>query len=147
VDEYDVIFYVGGHGPVIDLSTDKVNEKLLEDAWKEGKVVAAVCHGPAALVSAQTGHLLTKHSILKGKRVAGFSNLEEEQVGKTKDIPFLLEDRIRDLGGLYEKAEKPWEPHVVVDGNLITGQNPASARPLAQAIAQELARRRKPIPA
>lgn len=87
---------------------------LLLQAWKEGKVIAAVCHGPAALVSAQTGHLLTKHSILKGKRVTGFSNLEEEQVDKTKDIPFLLEDRIGDLGGLYEKAEKPWEVSLIV---------------------------------
>ncbi|KAF8326698.1 class I glutamine amidotransferase-like protein [Cantharellus anzutake] len=147
VTEYDVIFYVGGHGPVIDLSVDQDNQKLVEDAWHKGKIISAVCHGPAALVSAETRYILTKNSILKGKRVTGFSNVEEGLAGTTKTIPFLLEDRIKDLGGLYEKAEKPWDAHVVVDGNLITGQNPASARPLAQAIAQELAKRVKAVPA
>jgi len=138
IQDYDALFYVGGHGPVIDLPTDPTNIKLLEDAVHQKKLIAAVCHGPAALVGPQIKHLLHKHSIFHGKRFTGFSNVEEEQAGMVKEIPFLLEDRIIELGGKYEKAEKPWEAHVVVDGLLLTGQNPASARPLAQAVHKAL---------
>ncbi|KAF8310061.1 class I glutamine amidotransferase-like protein [Cantharellus anzutake] len=115
--------------------SSKANSLLPLTAWHKGKIISAVCHGPAALVSAETRHILTKNSILKGN------------VWSNENHPISTEDRIKDLGGLYEKAEKPWDAHVVVDGNLITGQNPASARPLAQAIAQELAKRVKAVPA
>ncbi|KAF9075894.1 ThiJ/PfpI [Rhodocollybia butyracea] len=125
---YDAVFYVGGHGPVIDLPTDPVNIKLASDFYNSGKITSAVCHGPAALVGATT---TDGKSIFAGKRVAGFSNTEEEQNGSVDHVPFLLEDRIVALGGNYLKADA-WQPKVVVDGHLITGQNPASARPLAE---------------
>lgn len=134
-DDYDAIFYVGGHGPVLDLAVDPVNIQLASKFYRVGKLVAAVCHGPAALVGATDE---SGESIFAGKPVTGFSNVEEEQVDKVKDIPFLLEDKISSLGGKYEKAAEPWEPRVVVTGNLITGQNPASAHPIAEAILQAL---------
>ncbi|TEB30212.1 class I glutamine amidotransferase-like protein [Coprinellus micaceus] len=129
--DYDAIFYVGGHGPVIDLSADELNAKLASDAWKEGKVVSAVCHGPAALVQAVDA---SGKSIFSGRNFTGFSNNEEEIVGMVQEIPFLLEDKIKALGGQYEKASDPWGPKVVVDGKLITGQNPASAACVGEAI-------------
>jgi len=135
--DYDAVFYVGGHGPMLDLSVDGDNAKLLEDFYKSNKIVAAVCHGPGALVKAK---LDNGDSILKGKNVTGFSNVEEEQVGKVKDIPFLLETRLKELGGKFTAAAEPWGTHVVVDngGKLITGQNPASAQLVGEKILEAL---------
>ncbi|KAI0677070.1 ThiJ/PfpI [Trametes maxima] len=135
VADYDAIFYVGGHGPVIDLATDPVNVKLASEFFRAGKVTSAVCHGPAALTGATDAD---GASIFKGRKATGFSDLEEEQVGKVKDVPFLLETRIKEIGGLYEKAAEPWGAHVVRDGNLITGQNPASAHGVGEAIDKAL---------
>jgi len=134
--QYDAVFYVGGHGPVLDLATDPVNIKLASEFWRSGKITSAVCHGPAALVAATDA---SGKSIFAGKTATGFSNTEEEQVDKVKDIPFLLEDRIKSLGGKYEKAAEPWGVKVVVDGKLITGQNPASAKGVGEAIHKALA--------
>ncbi|KAG2348836.1 class I glutamine amidotransferase-like protein [Suillus weaverae] len=134
-DDYDAIFYVGGHGPVLDLAVDPVNIQLASKFYRAGKLVAAVCHGPAALVGVTDEF---GKSIFAGKPVTGFSNVEEEQVNKVKDVPFLLEDKISSLGGKYEKAAEPWGPKVVVAGNLITGQNPASGHPIGEAILQAL---------
>ncbi|EIN07488.1 class I glutamine amidotransferase-like protein [Punctularia strigosozonata HHB-11173 SS5] len=136
VDDYDAIFYVGGHGPVIDLASDETNAKLASQFFRAGKITSAVCHGPAALAGATDA---SGKSIFDRKAFTGFSNVEEEQAGKVKDVPFLLEDKLTTLGGKYEKADKPWGPHVVVSGNLYTGQNPASAKPLAEAILKALA--------
>ncbi|KAJ7498977.1 ThiJ/PfpI [Mycena latifolia] len=137
--DYDAIFYVGGHGPVIDLAVDPVNIKLASEAsrsfYQAGKITSAVCHGPAALVGVTDAQ---GKSIFAGKSATGFSNVEEVQVDKVKDIPFLLEDKIVSLGGKYEKAAEPWGVKVVVDGNLYTGQNPASAGALGQAILKAL---------
>ncbi|KAJ7937104.1 ThiJ/PfpI [Mycena leptocephala] len=133
--DYDVIFYVGGHGPVIDLAVDPVNIKLASEFYQAGKITAAVCHGPAALVGVTDAE---GKSIFAGKAATGFTNAEEIQVDKVKDIPFLLEDKIISLGGKFEKADEPWGPKVVVDGNLYTGQNPASAGPIGQAILKAL---------
>ncbi|KAH9853675.1 class I glutamine amidotransferase-like protein [Lenzites betulinus] len=133
--DYDAVFYVGGHGPVMDLASDPVNIKLASDFFRAGKITSAVCHGPAAIVGATDAE---GKSIFKGRKATGFSDLEEEQIGKVKDVPFLLEARIKELGGAYEKAPEPWKPHVVQDGNLITGQNPASAHPIAEAIDKAL---------
>ncbi|KZT29311.1 ThiJ/PfpI [Neolentinus lepideus HHB14362 ss-1] len=130
VDDYDAVFYVGGHGPVIDLASDPVNVKLASEFYRKGKITSAVCHGPAALVGATDSE---GKSIFDGKAFTGFSNAEEEAVGKVKDVPFLLEDKIKSLGGKYEAAE-PWQPKFVISGHLYTGQNPASAKPLAEAI-------------
>ncbi|KAI0824733.1 ThiJ/PfpI [Trametes gibbosa] len=133
--DYDAVFYVGGHGPVLDLASDPVNIKLASDFFRAGKITSAVCHGPAALVGATDAE---GKSIFKGRKATGFSDLEEEQVGKVKDIPFLLEARIKELGGQYEKAKDPWAEHVVSDGILITGQNPASAHAIGEVIDQAL---------
>ncbi|KAG0709572.1 class I glutamine amidotransferase-like protein [Suillus ampliporus] len=134
-DDYDAVFYVGGHGPVLDLAVDPINIQLGSAFYRAGKVVSAVCHGPAALVGVTDG---SGKSIFAGKPSTGFSNVEEEQIGKVKDLPFLLEDKISSLGGKYEKAAEPWGAKVVVAGNLITGQNPASAHPIGEAILQAL---------
>jgi len=131
VKDYDAIFYVGGHGPVIDLASDPVNAKLVSEFWQSGKIVSAVCHGSAALVEAVDTN---GKSIFLGKSFTGFSNKEEEAVQRVKEIPFLLEDRITKLGGKYEKADQLWGAKVVVDGRLITGQNPASGTGVGEAI-------------
>ncbi|KAK7043638.1 hypothetical protein VNI00_008249 [Paramarasmius palmivorus] len=130
-DDYDAIFYPGGHGPAIDLPFDEENAKLGAAFWRAGKITAAVCHGPAALAKV-TG--ADGKSIFNGRKATGFSNTEEELIGAVKDVPFLLEDKIKELGGQYEKAPEPWAPHVVVDGNLYTGQNPKSALAIGEAI-------------
>jgi len=103
--------------------------------YRSGRIIAAICHGPGALVGV-TGADGT--SIFKDKVVTGFSNVEEEQVDKVKAVPFLLEDRVKSLGATYEKADEPWGPKVVHSGNLITGQNPASARPLGEELLKTL---------
>ncbi|KAF7355265.1 ThiJ/PfpI [Mycena sanguinolenta] len=103
--------------------------------YQAGKITAAVCHGPAALVGATDAE---GKSIFAGKNATGFSNAEETQIDTVKDVPFLLEDKIGSLGGKYEKAADPWAPHVVVDGNLYTGQNPASSAPIGEAVLKGL---------
>ncbi|KAH8118282.1 class I glutamine amidotransferase-like protein [Phellopilus nigrolimitatus] len=132
--DYDAIFYVGGHGPVLDLATDTDNIRLATSVYSQNKIVAAVCHGPAALVGVKDAQ---GKSILAGREVTSFSNEEEKQAGKVADIPFLVESRIGELGGKYVSAE-PWGVKVVESGNLLTGQNPASAGPLGQAILNKL---------
>ncbi|KAI0685022.1 ThiJ/PfpI [Cytidiella melzeri] len=134
VDDYAAVFYVGGHGPVIDLANDPENAELVSQFWQKGKVTSAVCHGSAALVG---GVDTEGKSIFAGREFTGFSNEEESIIGQVKAVPFLLEDRLTELGGKYLKAE-PWKPKVVVDGQLITGQNPASAGPVAKAILEAL---------
>ncbi|KAJ7276343.1 ThiJ/PfpI [Mycena haematopus] len=129
--DYDLIFYVGGHGPAIDLPVDADNIKLATEFYQAGKITSAVCHGPAALVNVKDAE---GKSIFAGKAATGFSDEEEILFHTVKDVPFLLEDRIKSLGGKYEKAAEAWGVHVVVDGNLITGQNPASAGATAQTI-------------
>lgn len=125
---YDIYFVPGGHGPMVDLATDKAFGELLSKAYAAGKVVAAVCHGPAGLVLAKDGD----KPLVSGKRVTGFSNHEEEAVGKMEKVPFALETHLKELGGHYE-AGPDWQPHVVTDGRLVTGQNPASSEGVATA--------------
>jgi len=133
--DYDAIFYVGGQGPVLDLAADPVNAKLATEFYRAGKITSAVCHGPAALIGVTDAE---GKSIFAGRAATGFSNAEEILFGKLKEIPWLLEDKIVSLGGKYEKAAEPWVPYVVVDGNLYTGQNPASAGPIGQALLKAL---------
>ncbi|KAM5540343.1 hypothetical protein V8D89_005801 [Ganoderma adspersum] len=133
--DYDAIFYIGGHGPVLDLPQDQANIKLASEFWRAGKLTTAVCHGPAALVNVTDAR---GHSIFKGRRATAFADEEEELMDAVKAVPFLVEDRIKELGGIYEKAAEPFNPDVVVDGMLITGQNPASAKGVALAIDQAL---------
>jgi putative intracellular protease/amidase len=128
-DDFDAVFYPGGHGPMWDLVDNPESIKLIESFYNSGKPVAAVCHAPAVL------HRVTYQgaSIVKGKRVTGFTNTEEEEVQLTKVVPFLVEDELKRLGGLYEKKPN-WESFAITDGRLITGQNPASSTAGAQAL-------------
>ncbi|CAL1701057.1 unnamed protein product [Somion occarium] len=130
--DYDAIFYIGGHGPVIDLASDPVNAKLASDFFRAGKITAAVCHGPAALVGATDAN---GQPIFKGREATSFSDAEEIAVDMVKVIPFLVEDRIKELGGIYNAAE-PFA--VIISDNLYTGQNPASAKPLGEEILKAL---------
>lgn len=133
--DYDAVFYPGGHGPLWDLAEDRHSIKLIEAMDAARKIVAAVCHGPAVFrhTKASDGSPL-----VKGKSVTGFSDAEEAAVGLTHVVPFPVEDMLKQNGGLYSKAAN-WRPHVVVNGNLITGQNPASAEGGARAVLQQLA--------
>ncbi|SEK68206.1 type 1 glutamine amidotransferase domain-containing protein [Nitrosovibrio tenuis] len=128
--EYDAVFYPGGHGPMWDMPDNAASIALIEDFIKADKPVAAVCHAPVALVNVRgkDGDYL-----IKGKRVTGFTDTEEEAVGLTGVVPFLLEDRLRERGGIFSKGPD-WSAHVEVDGKLITGQNPASSRAGAEAL-------------
>ena len=132
-DDYDTVFYPGGHGPMWDLADDPTSIALIEAVYNAGKPVAAVCHAPAVL------HRVTHEGqpIVKGKRVTGFTNTEEEAVQLTNVVPFLVEDELKRLGGRYEKAGD-WESFVTVDGRLITGQNPASSTAAAQELLRVL---------
>jgi putative intracellular protease/amidase len=127
VEEYDAVFFPGGHGPVMDLAHDPLNAEIVSKFWILNKVVSAVCHGPAALTG---GKDKNGESIFKGRSATGFTNTEEEAVKKTKEIPFLLETKIKELGGSFVRTDD-WQEKVVVDGRLITGQNPASSKRIA----------------
>lgn len=133
-DDYDGVFYPGGHGPLWDLAEDQKSIALIEAMNASGKVVAAVCHAPAVLRHAKTSD---GSFLVKGKSVTGFSNTEEDAVQLSSIVPFLLEDELKAKGGNYSKTED-WHPHVVTDGNLITGQNPASSELVAQAMLEKL---------
>ena len=134
-EDFDTIFYVGGHGPMWDLVDNPDSIALIESFYNSGKPVAAVCHAPGVL------HRVTYKGapIVKGKRVTGFANTEEEAVHLTDVVPFLVEDELKRLGGHYEKAAD-WESFAIVDGLLITGQNPASSTAAAHALLKLVSR-------
>lgn len=128
--DFDAIFYPGGHGPLWDLAEDAHSVELIKAFWTAGKPVSAVCHAPGVLRNV----LLDDGTpLVKDKRVTGFSNSEEDAVGLTDIVPFLVEDELKKHGGDYSKAAD-WRPYVVTDGKLITGQNPASSKAVAQAL-------------
>jgi putative intracellular protease/amidase len=127
--DYDAVFYPGGHGPLWDLATDKASLGLIETMAKAGKVVAAVCHGPAALLKAEIDGL----PLVRGREVTGFTNSEEAAVGLTEVVPFSIEDEITRLGGKYKRGAD-WGAFVVTDGQLVTGQNPSSSEATASAV-------------
>lgn len=133
-DDFDAVFYPGGHGPMWDMPNNAVSIALIEAFDKAGKAIVAVCHGPSALVNVRGKEC---DYMIKGKRVTGFSNEEEDDVGCSEIVPFLLEDGLRERGAVYSKTDN-WAPYVQVDGHLITGQNPASAGPAAEALLQLL---------
>jgi putative intracellular protease/amidase len=133
--EFDAIFFPGGHGPMIDLAVDPTSHKLIGEFIAADKIVSAVCHGPAALVNVK--HPETGEFILKGKEVTGFTDKEEDLVQLTSAMPFLLESRMREVGGKFSSAG-PWEACVRVDGKIITGQNPASGKGVGEAILKAL---------
>jgi putative intracellular protease/amidase len=132
-EDFDTIFYVGGHGPMWDLVDNSDSIALIESFYNSGKPVAAVCHSPAVF-----HRVMYKGApLVKGKRVTGFTNGEEEAVHLTHVVPFLVEDELKRIGGLYEKAAD-WESFAIVDGRLITGQNPASSTAAAKALIEVL---------
>ncbi len=128
--DYDAIFLPGGHGTMWDFATSSTLSNLIEAFDEEEKIIAAVCHAPAGLVNVKTA---SGEPLVKGKVVTGFSNSEEKAVELDSVVPFLLETRLRELGGLFE-AGPDWGAFARQDGNLITGQNPASSEPAAKAV-------------
>lgn len=133
-EDYDAVFYPGGHGPLWDLAEDVTSAKLIQDFNSQNKPIAFVCHAPAALknVTNAEGEFL-----VKGKKVTGFSNEEEEAVQLTKVVPFLVEDMLKENGGIYSRGEN-WAAYALQDGNLITGQNPASSALVAEILLKML---------
>jgi len=125
---FDAVFYPGGHGPMWDMPDNAMSIALIEAFVKANKPVGAVCHAPAAFVNVRRKD---GEYLVKGKRVTGFTNAEEKAVGLAEVVPFLLEDRLKERGGIYRKGAD-WMPHVEVDGKLVTGQNPASSGPAAK---------------
>jgi putative intracellular protease/amidase len=131
--DYDAVFYPGGHGPLWDLATDKSSSALIEAFYTHNKPVAFVCHSPAVLKNVK----VKGKFLVKGKKVTGFSNTEEAAVGLTDVVPFLLEDALQANGATYSKTED-WHPYAVEDGLLITGQNPASSKLVAEKLLNQL---------
>lgn len=129
-DDFDTVFYPGGHGPLWDLAEDTVSARLIESTLRSGKPVGLVCHAPGVL-----RHTVNEDGtpLVAGRKVTGFANTEEEAVQLTAVVPFLVEDELTKLGGVYSKTGD-WQPYVVQDGLLITGQNPASSAPAADAL-------------
>ncbi|KAI2618414.1 ThiJ/PfpI family protein [Hypoxylon sp. NC1633] len=134
--EFDAVFYPGGHGPMFDLATDPDSIALVAEFWAKGKVVSAVCHGPAAFVNVVDP--ATGENIMKGRDVSGFTSAEEDAMELSKYMPFVLEDKMKAGGGVFRKAAEMWAATVCVDGKLITGQNPSSAKGVGEAIAKAL---------
>ena len=130
VDDVDAVFYTGGHGPLWDLAEDADSVRLIESTLRAGKPLTLVCHAPGVLRHAVDGN---GAPLVQGRTVTGFTNSEEEAVGLTDVVPFLVEDELTKLGGVYLKGDD-WQPYVVRDGLLITGQNPASSAPAADAL-------------
>lgn len=135
IDDFDAVFYPGGHGPLWDLAEEPLSIALIENAVKTGKPVGTVCHAPAVLRHAKGAD---GKPLVSGKAVTGFSNTEEAAVGLTNIVPFLVEDMLKANGGRYSKTED-WQSHVETDGLLVTGQNPASSEAAAKALLALLA--------
>ncbi|WP_435601232.1 type 1 glutamine amidotransferase domain-containing protein, partial [Streptomyces sp. C10-9-1] len=132
--DFDAVFYPGGHGPLWDLAEDPASTRLIESTLRSGKPVGLVCHAPGAL-----RHAVDEDGtpLVSGRKVTGFANTEEEAVQLTGVVPFLVEDELVRLGGLYSRTED-WQPYVLTDGLLVTGQNPASSAPAADALVELL---------
>ena len=134
-EDFDTVFYPGGHGPLWDLAEDPKSIALIESFLAADKPVALVCHAPGALRHVRTPE---GRPLVEGKKVTGFANTEEEAVQLTKVVPFLIEDEFKAKGGIYSKGPD-WEPYVVQEGLLITGQNPASSGPAAALLLEQFA--------
>jgi putative intracellular protease/amidase len=132
--ELAAVYFAGGHGTMWDFRGNAALARLALDSYRGGGVVAAVCHGPAALVDLE----IDGKPLIADQPVTGFSNDEEDAVNLSGVVPFLLEDVLRSRGGVYEKAEGPWQAHVAVGRRLVTGQNPASTRKVAEAVVRQL---------
>lgn len=134
LDEFDGIFLIGGHGTLFDFQNEAVNKAVAHFA-DAGKIVSAVCHGPAGLLDVT---LADGTKLLDGRRVTGYSWTEEKLARRTEEVPYSLEDKLREQAGEYTTAKVPMTKHVVVDGKLITGQNPTSAAGVGEAVVEAL---------
>ncbi|WP_430412675.1 type 1 glutamine amidotransferase domain-containing protein [Kordia sp.] len=132
--DYDAVFYPGGHGPLWDLAEDPNSIKLIESFYHNNKPVAAVCHAPGVFKNVKN---TDGTPLVSGKKVTGFTNTEEEAVQLTDVVPFLVEDMLKENGGMYSKKDD-WSPYAVADGLLITGQNPASSEKVAELLLERL---------
>ena len=139
-DDFEALFVPGGHGPMMDLASDPDILRLLPEFDRAGKIIGAVCHGPAAFVNAVGGD---GQPLTGGRRVSGFTNNEEKLVQLDHVVPFSLEDELKRHGAHFDGTPIPFAPHVVRDGNLITGQNPASSKGIAERMLEAL---RSPTP-
>lgn len=137
---FDAIIVPGGHGPMIDLARDETVAEMISVHAREGRIVAALCHGPAALLNVRNA---TGGPLVEGRKVTGFTDGEERAAGLAEVVPFLLEDRLKGLGAKFENALLPGLGHVVRDGNLITGQNPASSEAIARCLLVALGERQR----
>lgn len=135
-EDYDSVFYVGGHGPMWDLAENPTSIALIESFYNSNKPIALVCHAPGVLRRVK----YKAAPLVRGKRVTGFTNSEEDAVGLTHVVPFLVEDELQRLGGIFEKVPD-WQPFSIMDGRLITGQNPASSTSAAEALVDLLRER------
>ena len=133
-DDFDAVFYPGGHGPLWDLATDATSIALIEKFNNQKKPIGFVCHAPAALKNVKNAD---GTFLVNGKKVTGFTNTEEAAVGLTNVVPFLVEDMLSENGGIYSKKDD-WAAYAIQDGNLITGQNPASSELVAEKLLQSL---------
>ncbi|NOQ14837.1 MAG: type 1 glutamine amidotransferase domain-containing protein [Methyloprofundus sp.] len=129
-NDYDAVFYPGGHGPLWDLTNNAYSVAFIEAMYAAGKPIAAVCHAPTVLLHAKSAD---NTPLIQGKSVTCFSNTEEEAVQLTQVVPFLLEDSVQAKGAIYSRGDD-WQPYVITDGHLITGQNPASSELAAKAV-------------
>jgi len=133
-NDFDAVFYPGGHGPLWDLANDETSIALIETFNSQSKPIAFVCHAPAALKNVKDTN---GNALVKGKKVTGFTNSEEAAVQLTDVVPFLVEDMLNENGGIYSKKED-WTAYAIQDGNLITGQNPASSELVAEKLLESL---------
>jgi putative intracellular protease/amidase len=134
VADYDAIYFTGGHGVMFDFHGEELGA-LTARFYESGRIVSAVCHGPCGLLNVT---LSTGEPLVKGKNVTGFAWPEEELAGREQTVPYSLQEELKKLGANYSVADKPFETHVVEDGRLITGQNPGSARTVAEAVVNHL---------
>ena len=130
-DDYVAIYYTGGHGVIWDFPDNTQLQALSRRIYEQGGVVSSVCHGAVGLLNIK---LSDGELLIKGKKVTGFSNEEEELAGLTKHVPYLTETELVKRGAIYQKADAPWAPFAIADGRLITGQNPASGGPVAELV-------------
>jgi putative intracellular protease/amidase len=133
--DFDGVFFPGGYGPIWDLASNSLVIKIIEDTVAQDKPVAFPCHGPASLRDAKKPN---GEPLVKGRKVTGFTDVEDDELDLSRHLLFSVERMLKMNGGIFSKAEKNWQPHVVEDGALITGQNPASAAPIAEAFANRL---------
>lgn len=134
--DYAVIYFAGGHGTMWDFPASDSLARLAASIYEQGGIVSAVCHGPAGLLNIK---LSNGEHLIKGKRVTGFANVEEKLAGKTGLVPYLLEDSLKEKGGIYSRAFFPFAPHAIVDNRLVTGQNPGSATGVGEQVIAVLA--------